>query len=89
VGVTRHRTLRAVLEELKLQGYRLVAVEQTTNSVSLTRYEFRARTALVVGNERRGLRCSPARAGRRRRRGSALRTAAQSERRDRDSDGAL
>jgi tRNA G18 (ribose-2'-O)-methylase SpoU len=50
-----HRTLPPVLKELKRQGYRLVGLEQTTNSTSLYDYRFERKTALVVGNERLGL----------------------------------
>ncbi len=50
-----HRTLPPVLKELKRQGYRLVGLEQTTNSTSLYEYRFERKTALVVGNERLGL----------------------------------
>ena len=50
-----HRTLPPVLGELRQQGYRLVGLEQTTDSTSLHEYEFQRRTALVIGNERTGL----------------------------------
>src|SRR5206468_599791 len=50
-----HRTLPPVLKELKANGYRLVGLEQTTNSRSLHEYRFERRTALVIGNERLGL----------------------------------
>jgi len=50
-----HRTLPPVLYELKQQGFALVGLEQTTNSVSLTEYSFPRKVALVVGNERLGL----------------------------------
>jgi tRNA G18 (ribose-2'-O)-methylase SpoU len=50
-----HRTLPPVLKELKREGYRLVGLEQTTNSVSLHEYRFKRKTALVIGNERLGL----------------------------------
>jgi tRNA G18 (ribose-2'-O)-methylase SpoU len=36
-------------------GFRLVGLEQTTNSVSLYDYRFVRRTALIAGNERQGL----------------------------------
>lgn len=55
VVVTRKRTLASPLRELALAGYRVVALEQATGSVSLARHAFAPRTALVVGNERRGL----------------------------------
>jgi len=55
VEIEVHRTLPPVLKELKLAGYRIVGLEQTTNSSSLHEYAFARRTALVVGNERLGL----------------------------------
>jgi tRNA G18 (ribose-2'-O)-methylase SpoU len=50
-----HRTLIPVLEALRADGYRLVGLEQTSNSHNLHHYQFRRRTALVIGNERTGL----------------------------------
>lgn len=50
-----HRTLPPVLEKLRDDGFRLVGLEQTTNSQNLHQYEFIRRTALVIGNERSGL----------------------------------
>lgn len=50
-----HRTLPPVLPELRAQGYQLVGLEQTTDSVSLPEFKFPRRTALIVGNERLGL----------------------------------
>jgi len=55
VQIEVHRTLPPVLKELKAEGYTLVGLEQTTNSVSLHDYQFSRRTALVIGNERLGL----------------------------------
>ncbi len=49
------RTLPPVLTALKKEGYRLVGLEQTTQSRSLFEYRFPRRTALVVGNERLGI----------------------------------
>lgn len=48
-------SLPPVLRKLRADGYRLVGLEQTTNSVSLHAYEFARRTALVIGNERAGI----------------------------------
>lgn len=48
-------SLPPVLRKLRADGYRLVGLEQTTNSVSLHTYEFARRTALVIGNERAGI----------------------------------
>jgi tRNA G18 (ribose-2'-O)-methylase SpoU len=50
-----HRSLPPVLKKLKEEGYRLVGLEQTTNSQSLYDYRFERRTVLVLGNERTGL----------------------------------
>lgn len=55
VVVENHRTLAPVLRELRSQGYELVGLEQTTNSVPAFDFRFERRTALVVGNERSGL----------------------------------
>lgn len=55
VQIEFHRTLAPVLQKLKLEGYRLVGLEQTTGSVSLFDFAFVRRTVLVVGNERTGL----------------------------------
>lgn len=48
-------SLSPVLKSLRADGYRLVGLEQTTNSRNLHGYAFAERTALVVGNERAGL----------------------------------
>jgi tRNA G18 (ribose-2'-O)-methylase SpoU len=53
--VETHRTLAPVLDELRADGYRLVGLEQTSNSQNLHHYRFHRRTALVIGNERTGL----------------------------------
>ena len=37
------------------EGYRLVGLEQTTNSTNMHSYSFSRRTVLVIGNERTGL----------------------------------
>ena len=55
VQIEVHRTLPPALKELKAEGYTLVGLEQSTNSVSLHDYRFARRTALVLGNERLGL----------------------------------
>jgi tRNA G18 (ribose-2'-O)-methylase SpoU len=55
VKVEVHRTLSPVLRELRQAGFRLVGLEQTTNSQNLHTYPFVRKTALVVGNERLGL----------------------------------
>ncbi|CAL1534024.1 unnamed protein product [Lymnaea stagnalis] len=43
------------LEEKRLQGYTLVGVEQTANSVCLQEYQFPKKTLLLLGNEREGI----------------------------------
>lgn len=48
-------SLPPVLKTLRRDGYRLVGLEQTTNSSDLHHYAFARRTALVIGNERLGL----------------------------------
>jgi rRNA methylases len=48
-------SLLPVLRTLRAEGYRLVGLEQATNSTNLHSYRFVARTALVIGNERSGL----------------------------------
>lgn len=49
------RTLLPALKNFKDDGYRLVGVEQTTNSQNIHDYSFEERTLLVVGNERLGI----------------------------------
>jgi tRNA G18 (ribose-2'-O)-methylase SpoU len=53
--IETHRTLLPVLDSLRVDGYRLVGLEQTSNSQNLHQYKFARRTALVIGNERTGL----------------------------------
>ncbi len=55
LDISTHRTLAPVLKRLKNDGYRLVGLEQTTNSESMHSYQFWRSTALVIGNERTGL----------------------------------
>jgi tRNA G18 (ribose-2'-O)-methylase SpoU len=55
VEIETHRSLPPVLDRLRSDGYRLVGLEQTSNSRSLHEFEFARRTALVIGNERTGL----------------------------------
>jgi tRNA G18 (ribose-2'-O)-methylase SpoU len=50
-----HRTPLPVVESLRADGYRIVGLEQASNSRNLHHYSFERRTALVVGNERTGL----------------------------------
>ncbi len=55
IQIVTHRTLPPVLKELKQNGYHLVGLEQTTDSVDIHHYQFQRQTALVIGNERTGL----------------------------------
>ncbi|MDF1657521.1 MAG: RNA methyltransferase [Verrucomicrobiales bacterium] len=55
LSVEIHRTLAPVLKKFRTSGYRLVGLEQTTNSKDLNHYQFAAKTVLVIGNERLGL----------------------------------
>ncbi|MEN0109560.1 MAG: RNA methyltransferase [Planctomycetota bacterium] len=55
IRLENRRTLGPVLKELRSDGYRLVALEQTTDSHDLHRFTLPRRMALVVGNERTGL----------------------------------
>ena len=55
LDISIHRSLAPVLRKLRSDGYRLVGLEQTTNSTSMHSYTFERRTVLVVGNERTGL----------------------------------
>lgn len=55
LNIEIHRTLAPMLKNLREEGYRLVGLEQTTNSQNLHNYAFAYRSALIVGNERTGL----------------------------------
>ena len=55
VKLTVKNSLPPVLKKLKKEGYKLVGLEQTTNSTTLAEYEFPKKTAIVVGAEREGL----------------------------------
>lgn len=55
IEIEVRRTLPPVLAKLRGEGYRLVGLEQTTDSKDLHEYKFERRTALVIGNERTGL----------------------------------
>lgn len=56
LDVDIRRTLPPVLRRYREEGYRIVGLEQTTNSQNLHHYAFVERTVLVIGNERLGLR---------------------------------
>ena len=49
------RSLPPVLKALKEQDFRLVGLEQTSDSVDIHNYTFERRTALVLGHERLGI----------------------------------
>ncbi len=55
VQIQRHRSLAPVLEQLRLQGFSLIGLEQTSGSKNLHEFSLPRRTALVVGHERGGL----------------------------------
>ncbi len=55
VSLETHRTLPPVLKRLKGEGFHLVGLEQTSNSVCLYDYSFQRQTVLVIGHERQGL----------------------------------
>ena len=55
IRIDIHRTLPPVLKRLREEGYRLVGLEQTTNSQSMFGYRFERKTLLLVGNERLGI----------------------------------
>lgn len=55
LAISIHRSLAPVLKKLKLEGYRLVGIEQTSNSKNIHEYSFQRKTVLVVGNERLGI----------------------------------
>jgi tRNA G18 (ribose-2'-O)-methylase SpoU len=50
-----HRTLAPVLAELRVEGYQVVGLEQTSGSESLPAFSFQRKTVLAIGNERLGL----------------------------------
>lgn len=53
--ISIHRSIAPVLKKFKQDGYRLVGIEQTSNSQNIHDYAFQRRTVLVVGNERLGI----------------------------------
>lgn len=55
IHLENRRSLAPVLKSLRAEGYRLVALEQTTDSADIHHYPFPRRTALLIGNERTGL----------------------------------
>ena len=55
VEIETHRTMLPVLQKMHREGYRLVGLEQATNSIPLYNYEFSRKSLLLVGNERQGI----------------------------------
>ena len=55
VEIVRRRSLPHVLKNFSDDGYQLVGLEQTTNSINIHDFQFKRRTVLVVGHERTGL----------------------------------
>ncbi|MFT5471479.1 MAG: tRNA G18 (ribose-2'-O)-methylase SpoU [Verrucomicrobiales bacterium] len=55
LSVEVHRSLEPVLRGFREAGFRLVGLEQTTNSQDLNHYAFHPKSVLVIGNERLGL----------------------------------
>lgn len=49
------RSLPPVLKSLKSEGFHIVGLEQTSDSVDIHEFEFKRKTALVIGHERLGL----------------------------------
>ena len=47
--------MKPALEAVKADGYQLVGLEQTNDSVCIYEYPFIRRTALVLGHERLGI----------------------------------
>ena len=55
VEIVHKRTLLPVLKQLKVDGFRIVGLEQTDDSENLFEYEFERKTALLIGHERHGI----------------------------------
>ncbi len=55
VQLRKHRSLLPAIRRLKQSGYRIVALEQATRSVSIYDYRFERRSVLLVGHERTGV----------------------------------
>ena len=89
VRIEIHRTLPPVLEKLRDDGYRLVGLEQTTNSQKSAQYSVRAPHG--AGDRQRAQRLDGRHSGAARRRGGDSRVgfAVQLQRRDGDDDGAV
>jgi len=55
VQIDWHRSLIPVLKKLKSDGYRLVGLEQVTQSEVIYDYTFERRSVLLIGHERNGI----------------------------------
>ncbi len=55
IDIEIHRTLPPVLKRLREEGFEIVALEQSVDSVSIFEFAFQRRTVLVLGNERTGV----------------------------------
>lgn len=55
VNLEIRRSLPPVLKSLKAEGFKLVGLEQTSNSVNIHEFAFDRKTALVIGHERLGI----------------------------------
>ena len=55
VTVEGRQSIPPVLKKLKQQGYALIGLEQTTDSISLFEFSFPKKMALVLGHERLGI----------------------------------
>ena len=55
VAIEARRSLPPVLKSLKREGFRIVGLEQTNDSVDIHTFSFERKTALVIGHERTGL----------------------------------
>ncbi len=55
VNIRQVRTLGPALKQMATDGYRIVGLEQTTNSQSIYDFRFERVTSLVIGNERQGI----------------------------------
>jgi tRNA G18 (ribose-2'-O)-methylase SpoU len=53
--IEMRRSLAPVLKRMAAEGYRIVGLEQTTNSQDLHSYAFERKSVLVIGNERLGI----------------------------------
>lgn len=55
VEIERRRSMLPVLKRLVQDGFQLVGLEQTDQSVELYQFKYERRTALVIGHERHGI----------------------------------